>query len=648
MKLNTRITKCFLSLLVGFLLFLIVRSALYPSTRTSKQPRLAILIPFVGEGPESIPPYLNLFITSAAGSSDLADYFIFHNGVLKHYHPGILPSNVKLIDLQSTEHMVQRYLLRVLSDNPQDLSLNKDFLTKVLTKHISQYPYVLVEFKPALGHIFESFLKSYTHWAYSDLDVVFGDLSSWLTMEELRDYDLVTYGFGDSHRAYLRGQLTIHSNSDKVNQLWRGCEYISKMDQRFDRILKGEAQLHFESAEACYSVQVIKRRSDLKIKFATKAFSDVGMGEDSSVYLYTEKNKSILYTTTNNHHVKGALQIFQQRPMQIEYGPEIPIEWKNDPSENCMYWVRPEYRSELCIHGAGPTDTLFLDHGTLFKQAFENPKLPSGVASAPLFHFQEWKRRYRYNQNAVVLTGMEISQWLFTKEGALPIPQADAGISRASPIDRTKWRGERHQFPPHLYCLVSGLRKVPPVPPAPGCNYLVSWHDPDRVELIHTAKAWSRAHRDDVTLVLTLQITGKLARSTANHLLDIAQANLRAWSGQPAVLVVHVTSGLEEVTGDQMRQRLNQFPGDSCLVALIVQNTEEYASRKALLNMAADVAPTRWILTGVELERGMIFSQETPALCRRRAAIHAHHRGQAWLIPQFAIAADVTETPISL
>merc|ERR1712238_149628 len=104
-----------------------------------------------------------------------------------------------------------------------------------------------VEFKPALGHIFRQYLEGYTHWGYSDLDIMFGDLERWITPDELIDYDIVTYGFGDQHRVYLRGQFTIHRNDpEKINQLWRECNYLSHMDMRFAQVLSGEKSLQFE------------------------------------------------------------------------------------------------------------------------------------------------------------------------------------------------------------------------------------------------------------------------------------------------------------------------------------------------------------------------------------------------------------------
>ena len=56
--------------------------------------RIAIIIPFVGEGPEAVPPYLETFCLAAAGSDALVDFLLIHNGVLDGYHGDKCPNNV--------------------------------------------------------------------------------------------------------------------------------------------------------------------------------------------------------------------------------------------------------------------------------------------------------------------------------------------------------------------------------------------------------------------------------------------------------------------------------------------------------------------------------------------------------------------------
>jgi hypothetical protein len=151
--------------------------------------RIAMIIPFIGEGPEAIPPYLEMFCTAAAGSSSLVDFLLIHNGVLDAYHGDICPNNVIFISL-STMDDFSRALVKVVDEVEEGTIVlgSKDKLARVLSKLIRQYPYLLVEFKPALGHIFSEYIKGYSHWGYSDLDILFGDLQRFVTPDELNDY----------------------------------------------------------------------------------------------------------------------------------------------------------------------------------------------------------------------------------------------------------------------------------------------------------------------------------------------------------------------------------------------------------------------------------------------------------------------------
>ena len=42
------------------------------------------------------------------------------------------------------------------------------------------------------GTVFATFLENYSHWSYTDIDLVMGDLPLFLDKEELTEYDIVT------------------------------------------------------------------------------------------------------------------------------------------------------------------------------------------------------------------------------------------------------------------------------------------------------------------------------------------------------------------------------------------------------------------------------------------------------------------------
>ncbi|CAB9510131.1 expressed unknown protein [Seminavis robusta] len=731
-------------------------SSAFKRRSKSSTPRIAIVLPFIGKGPESIPPYLGLFCGAAGGAAQLIDFLIFHPGVLQTFaeRTTVCPPNVKFINLQSMEHLAANYLLRVMDQIPPEEIRgehnNKDLMARILTRHLMAYPYALVEYKPTFGHVFAEYLEEYSHWGYSDLDIVFGDLGRWITAEELNEFDIVTYGFGDQNRVYLRGQFTFHKNTPKINQLWRKCDYLSRLDQRFGNVLAGKQKLKFESAEGCYSAAILERQ-DIRVKYAVKALTDTQ--ESDSVYshgLYIARQKhsrttSFLPNVVNKvaaqHHHRGLddyhktknIVIYKAKsqqegkvllqssthwferdsvysdttkPLQWEVGRKEVIDLADpDSKANCMYWAQKKYQSRLCVTtDVTENDTVFWINGRLFKQRYENAKLDTNVATAPFFHFQEWKRYYREGQLAAFRPDSEATTFVLTKEGAIPVyPKQAEGVGPPlwllpqikSPLGKAvlHWKAgnaelDRKLLPPRSYCLSSRPRTFPPVPPAPQCVSQISWWDEERVHILSMAPAWQTDLdvKLDVTLVLTLQVPVHQANEATalNGLLDIVVANLNRWQGQPCVLIMHVAVEDESQQDDVillMEDRLteksaagaannnnnkfdaNENPGidespialefdtGSCLIGVIFANLAAtvdmekkqvppdtyHVSRKALLNMAMDAVPTRWWISGVELERGMMLSMDAAFFAHRAALSYQSVPGTVFWLPQFAL-----------
>ena len=123
---------------------------------------------------------------------------------------------------------------------------------------------------------------------------------------------------------------------------------------------------------------------------------------------------------------------------------------------------------------------------------------------------------------------------------------------------------------------------------------------------------------------------------------------MNAWEGQPCVLVIHMSGAKPEAivaVADRMKDLT-----DMSLIALIVSETSDLVSRKALMNMAGDAAPTRWVISGVEIERGMILSSEASMFAIRRAKILGKEiNANVFIIPQFGVNDDGDiETSLSI
>ncbi|KAL7527710.1 hypothetical protein ACHAXR_003223, partial [Thalassiosira sp. AJA248-18] len=421
-----------------------------------KNKRLAIVIPYLpsSDGAPTFPPYFDLFAMSAAGSAADIDYLIFHCFIPPSLlpNPNTLPSNVKLFDLneannkQENECGMAKLFTRVTDQRQKDnlMKIPLHALIPRLSDQIIDLPYILVEYKPAFGHIFAEYLKEYSHWGYSDLDVVFGDMSRWIDEDEWNDYDIVTYGFGDQDKLYLRGQFTFHRNDPEyINQLWRHCKYLSEMDIRYAH----PNNVKFESAEGCYSQAVISKK-DIKVKWAVKAFTDVGEGSPiytQGVYLSLGSSpsltssisyhpKSVLYTAANvdsgNHLLTLPTDWFEDKSKYPKYSEGLPIQkyvgektkvrtyrmmYENGDKDaadvKCMYWAPKTYQMDICTEdgNVASDEVVVLEKGVLYKQKFiERKKIfPEGIKKLLPSH------NIRQTNTVAGL--------IITKEGTLPL-----------------------------------------------------------------------------------------------------------------------------------------------------------------------------------------------------------------------------------
>jgi hypothetical protein len=685
--------------------------------------RIAILLPYTTPNDlsvASILSYFTLFCYGAAGAADRIDFFVFHTGILSSSSSNIsnslfqqCPPNVIFIDLQSHAGLA-KYLLRVVdrkydvgSTVPHQAVMKYDELLDLVASYIKVNPYGLVEFKPALGHIFSEYIANYTHWGYSDFDIMFGDVNRWITADELNDFDIVTYTFGDQQRLYLRGQFTFHKNIPAtVNQLWRECSYLSHMDVRFDKIVQHTQKYHVESAEGCYS-SVVLDQTNISVKFAVKAWTDIY--SDDSVYTHgigvarsPATGRQVLYKLAKNstdqhgavetglspsigdsfyrlrsswfekHDVvyNDRIKIDLQRPIGERIRLEGPYQTNDGvgttSAKPCMYWALPKYQSKLCLQAGivSSDDVVYWINGTLYKQKYENVPLSNSlVITTPLFHFQEWKRSYRYGQLASMYLSSTVQTFMLTPEGAIPLIAEPAKQSlknskanAVSPLGISNiktWSAvlndDRTQLPLPFYCIQSSLDGSKN---HARCEVAVSWNDHVRTIILVPAPAWATLVNidTDVTLVLTLQLSSpwqvdgnpRIWQDPIDHL----ETNINRWFGQPCIVIIALPESFKETTMAYIREKFDVTTNPSllsCLITIVIHPTHDSGStisRKALMNMAVDAVPTRWYISGLEVERGLSISVDTSFFAHRTVSSHSGVRGNIFLIPQFGFISD--------
>ena len=71
----------------------------------------------------------------------------------------------------------------------------------------------LSDLKPAYGMIFADDLEPFDFWAYSELDVIWGDIRSWITDDLLAEHDLIA-----ATKYKLCGHFTLFRNTEQMNR----------------------------------------------------------------------------------------------------------------------------------------------------------------------------------------------------------------------------------------------------------------------------------------------------------------------------------------------------------------------------------------------------------------------------------------------
>ena len=250
-------------------------------------PKGAIVINLAGT--PKLSKYFEWSCMSIQASSPMFDMIVFHEG---HEDVNSLTcaSNVIFVDLGEfgfSELVVRKILSKDNSIISEDARLS---IVKLINNVITSIPRYIVELKPMTGEVFQEWLKGYSHWTYSDPDILWGNLCNWIDIDELTKYDVLTISkVMDAGRLFLRGQFSLHRNVDLYNTLWRQLEYFnhqnlikrlgaSLLEMKTDKTADEIFDKYFFSAEGIYSTLVFSTSSTNKqfvgVKIAGRAFDD--------------------------------------------------------------------------------------------------------------------------------------------------------------------------------------------------------------------------------------------------------------------------------------------------------------------------------------------------------------------------------------
>lgn len=147
--------------------------------------RIALIVPYFG----SFKNYFSLWIKSAEYNKEIDFYIFTDNNSLENKQT---KTNIHIVNC--TFQSIQDKVKEILGD---EIKLNS--------------PYKLCEYKPAYGEIFSEYISSYEFWGFCDMDIIWGDISNFLTNEVLDKFD----------KFYFLGHLTIFRNVEYINTLYR-------------------------------------------------------------------------------------------------------------------------------------------------------------------------------------------------------------------------------------------------------------------------------------------------------------------------------------------------------------------------------------------------------------------------------------------
>jgi hypothetical protein len=167
-------------------------------------------------------------------------------------------------------------------------------------------PYKLCDFKPVYGLIFSNLIEEYDFWGYGDIDVIFGNIRSFMTDEVLSRYDVLSL-----QSVYLTGYFALFKNNEFCVNLFKRSKdfkkvFVSEENYCFDetnwqwgQLMDGQSifQLKCEVESMTYVVKKLQLCGELRASFENRSmelvpgrlcWSDMGL-------FYAGKQEFLLY-----------------------------------------------------------------------------------------------------------------------------------------------------------------------------------------------------------------------------------------------------------------------------------------------------------------------------------------------------------------
>ena len=151
--------------------------------------RIVFIITYIGKYPWYFPYFLH-----SCRYNPTVDFLIFTD----NNDPNIdFPPNVKLIP-----YSIDQFKMEAAKALGFDVAVESG--------------YKLCDLRPAYGIIFADFIKGYDFWGYCDVDVIFGNIRSFMTDVLLNEYDVIS-----ARHDYLTGCFALFRNNPLNREIFK-------------------------------------------------------------------------------------------------------------------------------------------------------------------------------------------------------------------------------------------------------------------------------------------------------------------------------------------------------------------------------------------------------------------------------------------
>lgn len=239
--------------------------------------KIAFLIPWFGP----FPKWMQAYLTSCRYNENI-DFYIFTDSPIPKYQP----KNVTF-----TQISFKNYCEKVSNQ----LGINFK----------PENAYKLCDLKPAYGKVHKDILNDYGFWGFGDIDVILGDIRSFLTDELLDKYE-----FFSTHESRIAGHFTVMKNNDK----WRNM-FMRRSDWK-------------ESFE-----------SQKHVAFDEKSFSKLFIRFKNLPLLFRNIMCKVFLSSARKAYIKEMYSTPGLRYNWIDGSRNFPTEW---------YWKNGKLTNNVC------------------------------------------------------------------------------------------------------------------------------------------------------------------------------------------------------------------------------------------------------------------------------------------------------------